>query len=149
MEMIILMGVQASGKSTFCKERFFDTHVRVNLDMLRTRHRESVFVTTCLETRQPLVIDNTNPTCEDRQRYIAPAKAAGFRVLGYYFQSRIEDCQRRNAGRPESARVPSQGVLGTYSKMELPRFEEGFDELYYVRIADDGQFAVEEWSDEV
>src|SRR4051812_8782542 len=37
MEAVILIGIQGSGKSTFYRERFFDTHVRVSLDLLKTR----------------------------------------------------------------------------------------------------------------
>ena len=33
MEAVIFIGIQASGKSTFFKERFFNTHVRINLEM--------------------------------------------------------------------------------------------------------------------
>ena len=40
MEAVILIGIQGAGKSTFYKDRFFNTHVRINLDMLKTRHRE-------------------------------------------------------------------------------------------------------------
>ena len=42
MEAVILIGIQGSGKSTFYRERFFDTHVRINLDMLKTRQREKL-----------------------------------------------------------------------------------------------------------
>jgi predicted kinase len=34
METVILIGIQGSGKSTFYRERFFDTLVRINLDLL-------------------------------------------------------------------------------------------------------------------
>jgi predicted kinase len=44
MEAVILIGIQGSGKSTFCRERFFNTHIRINLDMLKTRHRERYLV---------------------------------------------------------------------------------------------------------
>ena len=40
MELIIFIGLQAAGKSTFYKKNFSDIHIRINLDMLRTRHRE-------------------------------------------------------------------------------------------------------------
>ena len=93
MEAVIFVGIQASGKSTFYRERFFATHVRINLDMLRTRHRERQFFETCLRASQPLVIDNTNPTRAERQTYIAAAQAATFGVVGYYFQSSVEDLQ--------------------------------------------------------
>lgn len=149
MESVIFMGLQASGKSAFYRERFFRTHVRVNLDMLRTRHREKCVIETCLRIQQPFVVDNTNPTKEDRQKYIEAARAADFRVCGYYFRSEIEGCKRRNESRSESEQVPLVGILGTYKRLELPSWDEGFDELYYVRIDDSNQLVVEEWNDEV
>lgn len=149
MECIILIGLQASGKSAFYRERFFRTHVRVNLDMLKTRHREKCLLETCLQIQQPFVVDNTNPTREDRRKYIEVARAAGFRVCGYYFRSEIEECKRRNESRSGDEQVPLAGILGTYKRLELPGRGEGFDELYYVRIDEGNQFIVEEWNDEV
>jgi predicted kinase len=91
MEAVILVGIQATGKSTFYASRFAHTHVRINLDMLKTRHREQRFVEMCIETGQPFVVDNTNPTPDERARYIAPARATGFRIVGYFFRSRIDE----------------------------------------------------------
>ena len=91
MEAIIFVGLPASGKSTFYKERFFDTHVRINLDMLRTRHREHLLLHTCIEMKQKFVVDNTNPTPAYRAGYIVQAKAAGFAVVGDHFDV---ECQR-------------------------------------------------------
>jgi predicted kinase len=149
VEAILFAGLQASGKSSFYRERFFATHLRINLDMLGTRHREWRLLRFCLETRMRFVVDNTNPARADRRRYIVPAKEAGFRVVGYYFQSRVEDCQRRNLRRAAPWQVPSAGLFGTSARLELPRFEEGFDELHYVKIAADGGFLVEPWREEV
>ena len=149
MELVLLIGLQASGKSTFCKQRFFESHVRINLDMLRTRHREKRLMQVCLEIGQPLVVDNTNPSVEDRRMYIALGKEAGFRIVGYYFRSAIDDALRRNGDRPDDQQVPERGVRGTHGRLEVPSVSEGFDRLYYVRIADDGEFVVEEWADEV
>jgi hypothetical protein len=39
MEAIIFIGVQATGKSSYFRDRFFGTHVRISLDLLKTRHR--------------------------------------------------------------------------------------------------------------
>ena len=75
MEAIIFIGIQGAGKSTFFKERFFDTHVRINLDTLRTRRREEILLNACLQSRQPFVVDNTNPLPADRSRYLGPARA--------------------------------------------------------------------------
>jgi predicted kinase len=149
MEAVLLIGIQAAGKSTFYLSRFADTHIRINLDMLRTRHRESILLRACLEMRQPFVIDNTNITRSERARYIAPAREAGFQVIGYYFQSKLEDALARNEARPEEKRIPTKGVRGMHSRLEIPSLKEGFDQLFYVRIDSQGDFAVEEWKDEV
>src|SRR6266404_5798542 len=142
VEAVTFVGLQGAGKSTFYKERFFATHLRINLDMLNTRHREKRLLLACVETSQPFVVDNTNPTRAEREVYIRAAKDAGFRVVGYYFQSRVEDCKRRNEQRPPAQQVPLRGLPGTAGRMELPSLGEGFDELYYVRIEEVGGFVV-------
>ena len=146
MEAVIFTGLQGSGKSSFYKERFFSTHVRISLDLLRTRNREELLLAFCLETQQRFVIDNTNPTRDDRTKYIGRSKEAGFRVIGYYFRSKVEECLQRNEGRTDA--VPDVAIPATAKKLEIPTMDEGFDELWYVRI-DDGQFVVEEWNDEI
>lgn len=142
MECVIFVGIQGSGKSAFFKQRFADTHVRINLDMLKTRAREMRFFGLCLETRQPCVVDNTNPKAADRARYIAMAKEYRFRVIGYFFDVPVRDALARNAVRTGKQRVPVPGVLGTARRLERPWWAEGFDELHVVRVAD-GDFKVE------
>ena len=143
MQLIILIGIQGSGKSTFFKERFVDTHIRISLDMLKTRRREKQLVDACLAAKQPLVVDNMNPTREDRRRYIEPAKAAGFRVVGYFFESDLDECHRRNERRPASQVVPFGGVRAAWNRLEEPTLDEGFAELYSVRLDSEGGFVVE------
>src|SRR5690349_24105981 len=113
MEAIVLCGVQASGKTTLYRDRFLATHVRISMDLLRTRAREAAFLKLCLETHQPLVVDNTNPTPAERARYLEPARAAGFRVIGYLVEIDAAVALGRNASRPGRARVPERGVIGT------------------------------------
>ena len=149
MESVIFIGIQGTGKSSFYRERFFDTHVRVNSDMLKTANRLRVLFNACLEARQPFVLDNTNVTREVRAQFIAQAKTAGFRVVGYYFRSDIESALGRNRERVNAARIPDRGVLGTYKKLEKPQRAEGFDDLFYVQIDPTGRFQVEEWADEI
>jgi predicted kinase len=145
----LIIGIQATGKSTFFQQRFFATHVRINLDMLKTRNRERILLAACLEAKQPIVIDNTNLTREGRAGYISQAKAAGFKVIGYYFKSALQSALERNRQRSGKASIPEKGIIAAYRKLELLSFDEGFDRLFYVEIAEDGQFIVKEWSDEV
>lgn len=140
MEAHIFIGIQASGKSTFYQRCFFDTHVRINLDMLRTRNRERLLFEACLRAGQPLVIDNTNPTAADRARYIGPAQAAGFRITGYFFEPDPRGCYERNERRART--VPPAGLFGTLKRLERPVFTEGFDELCQVVLQPDGRFEV-------
>ncbi len=149
MEAIIFIGIQATGKSTFFKQRFFNTHVRINLDMLKTRNRERILLAACLEARQPFVIDNTNLTRQARAAYISQAKAAGFTVRGYYFKSALKAALERNRQRSGKSLIPEKGIVSAYRKLELPSFDEGFEQLFYVEIAGDSQFVVKEWDDEV
>src|SRR3954465_716670 len=101
MEAIVFCGVQGSGKSTFYRERFFHTHVRINLDLLKTRNREDILLYACLAAQQAIVVDNTNATAKARGRYLRLAHAAGFRCVLYFFDTSLDDALKRNAGRPD------------------------------------------------
>jgi predicted kinase len=147
MEAVLFIGIQASGKSTFYKTYFFNTHVRINLDMLKSRHREHLLIEACLEAKQPYVVDNTNVTVEGRGKYIQRAHEAGFRVIGYYFRADLAGALRKNSERSGEACIPVKGVLATYRRLQIPSMEEGFDRLYYVRIEKPGEFVVEEWKE--
>jgi len=149
MELIIFIGIPASGKSSFYQINFFDTHLRINLDMLKSRHREYEIFQKCLELKQKIVIDNTNPTINDRKKYILPAKENGYKVFGYYFRSQIAESLRRNEKRKDKKRIPEVGVKSSHSKLQLPTTEEGFDELFYVKIDGDNNFIVEGWQNEI
>ena len=87
--LIVLMGLQASGKTTFFERYLKDRgYVHINLDTLKTRNREILEISRCLESGLCYVIDNTNPTKDDRQRYIDPAKDKGYHIVGYFMQSK-------------------------------------------------------------
>ncbi|GAB4386314.1 MAG: hypothetical protein Kow00121_52690 [Elainellaceae cyanobacterium] len=143
MQAVIFAGIQASGKSTFYSYRFFQTHLRINLDMLKTRHREKRLLETCLEIGQPFVVDNTNPTPVDRNRYIEPAQRYRFRIIGYYFEPDLVGSIQRNQTRTLKQQVPEKGIRGTYRQLVIPGYAEGFDELYRVRLIPEREFAVE------
>jgi predicted kinase len=143
MEAIVLCGVQGSGKTTLYRDRFLDTHVRVSMDLLRTRHREAEFLKLCLATRQPFVVDNTNPTPAERRRYVEPARAAGFTVIGYLVEVDAVEALGRNAERTGKARIPASGVMGTARRLQRPTPEEGFDELWHATAAPGGGWRIE------
>jgi predicted kinase len=140
MEAIIFIGIQGAGKSTFFQERLFSTHVRINLDMLRTRQKEEKILHACLESGQSFVIDNTNPLPADRQRYLQPARANGFRTIAYFFQTTLRDAMQRNSLRPGKQKVPPPAVAATFKKIVPPTLEEGFDEIHVIELTSDRGF---------
>lgn len=144
MKGVIFIGLQASGKSSFYLRNFYKTHLRLNMDMLKTRHREKILFDACLKSKQPVVIDNTNPTKEEREKYIKGFKSHRFDVIGYYFASNLEECLARNVLREGKECIPVAGLKGTHNKLELPQYSEGFDQLYYVSM-NAGAFDVDEW----
>jgi len=143
-EAVVFCGVQAAGKSTFYRERFFETHVRINMDMLKTRTRERLLLKACLAGRQSFVADNTNPLPADRARYVQPARAAGFVVTGYFFRATTREAIARNRQRTDKAAIPVPGLLGTYKRLEEPRWEEGYDALFTVTLTPANVWIVEE-----
>ena len=142
---VILIGIPASGKSsffaTFCKGKY--THI--NLDTLRTRKKEASLLAECLMESESFVVDNTNLLKSDRQRYIVPAKAERYRVEGYFFQSVLADCIERNKKRSGKARIPDAVITSKSNMLELPVIDEGFDELFLVKL-NKGRFLIEQWT---
>ena len=123
MQMVIFIGIQGAGKSTFFKRYFADTHIRINLDMLRTKHREKLLIEACLEAKQPFVIDKTNAKIEARAKYIALAKQSKFTVVGYYFSSDLAAAiERNNNRRTGNAKIPEKAILSTFNRLQIPNF---------------------------
>jgi predicted kinase len=148
VEAVIFIGVQGCGKSTFYKERFFDTHVRVSRDVVKTKARERILLGACLAAKQPFVLDNTNPLASQRAEIIEPARAAGFRVVACYFRCGLREALWRNRRRPTGAAVPVPGVITTFKKLQPPSWAEGFHEIRVVSSNEASEFAVEEWTKE-
>jgi len=164
MELVILSGLQASGKSTFAAERFAVTHAHVSKDRLRNNakpeRRQRQLVAEALAAGRSVVVDNTNPTAEDRAPLIALGHEHGARVVGYYFTSSVKGSLARNARREGRARVPDVAIFATRKRLAPPSYAEGFDALYAVRIMDeDGgggesesedakRFEVSDWREE-
>lgn len=124
--MAIMIGIQASGKSSFCKS-ILKEYVRINLDELNTRNKERIAIMEAIQSGVDIVIDNTNPTKADREKYISIARDHGYEVVGYFMQSRLHDCIDRNEQREGKAHVPRKAIACTSNKLEVPDYSEGFN----------------------
>jgi len=134
--LTLMVGIPASGKSSYCKEYQWNTEV-VSLDLLKSRSNEQFLLDDLFWQGVNITIDNTNVTREERAKYIAQAKQYGYRVEGNFFQSVLADCIERNKQRDGKARVPDKAIVAKSNQLELPSYSEGFDELYFVKIEDD------------
>jgi predicted kinase len=142
MEAVIFVGAQGYGKTSFYREHLFDSHVRISLDMLHSRRREQSLLAACLSAKLAFVIDNTNPLATDRARYIAPARAAGFRPVAYFFETSLRDAIRRNRRRVGSQKIPVPAVVSTFQKLQVPTLDEGFAAVYIVTLSPQDVFVV-------
>jgi predicted kinase len=152
MELVVFVGLQASGKSTFFRERFAATHEHVSKDLLRNNknrnRRQTQLVREALGAGRSVVVDNTNPTVEDREPLIRLGHELGARVVGYLFESSVRESLARNEGREGKARVPDVALYATAKRLAPPSYSEGFDELFAVRITGGSGFEVRAWPEE-
>ena len=148
MELVILVGLQGSGKSTFYRDRFAATHAHVSKDNFRSNprpaRRQRNLIAEAFAAGRSVVVDNTNPTAADRAELVELGRAAGAAVICYFFPPDVEASLRRNAAREGKARVPDHAVRITAVRLEPPTPGEGFDRLYSVRPVEAGGFEVTE-----
>ncbi len=149
MELILLVGLQASGKSTFYRTHFAQTHAYVSKDRLRNNkhpeQRQRQLLQELLSSGRSVVVDNTNPTPESRAPLIALGKESHAFVSGYYFETNVKRSLERNGQRVAKERVPNIGIFATLKRLTPPSSEEEFDMLYLVRSCDNFVFEVTDW----
>jgi predicted kinase len=151
-ELVILVGLQGSGKTTFYRERFAATHLHVSKDLMRNRRdrqaHQLALIREALAAGRSVVVDNVNATAADRAALIAAGRAHGAAVVAYVLETPVGECVLRNRERQGRARVPEVAIFATRKRLEAPSGAEGFDRLYGVR-AEAGVFVVSGADEEV
>ncbi len=142
----MLVGLPASGKTTFYTQRFSSTHRHISKDLWpnssKKAARQARELREALAAGVSVVVDNTSPALADRAGIIGIARELGARVIGYYFSATTREAVGRNRRREGAARVPDVAIFTKAKRMVVPARDEGFDELYRVVIGEDGSFQV-------
>ncbi|MBA2286221.1 MAG: ATP-binding protein [Ktedonobacteraceae bacterium] len=149
MELVILIGLQAAGKSTFYRTRFAETYEHISKDrLLNNRHparRQAQLIAEALEAGRSVVVDNTNATVAERAELIQAGRAYGAMIIGYSFEVQVKVSLARNKQREGKARVPDIAIFATLKRLAPPSYAEGFDTLYSVCATGDDTFEVRPW----
>lgn len=137
--IIVLTGVAASGKSTFCTKHFdLDKFTRINGDTLRKEYKskatkmEDQIIAECIKDEKSFIIDNTNVKLEQRKKYIDIAKENGYDVVCFYIPTTKEIAIERNKLREGDAHVSRVVIYTMLKNIVVPTKKEGFDKLYIV-----------------
>jgi predicted kinase len=142
VELIVFSGLQASGKTTFYRERFATTHVHISKDAwpnaTKKEQRQRRLIDEYLHAGRSVVVDNTNPTPLEREPLIAIARTLGVPVTSYEFIVTVEEALRRNALREGRARVEDVGIYSVAKKLVRPTPAERFDRRFAVHLNLDG-----------
>lgn len=151
-ELVVLIGLPASGKSTWVAENC-PNHVIVSNDAVVEKYgaklnldyneawKKVSFKTVkyeCNNTfkkavsdKKSIVIDNTNMTPKARRTY----RAEGYYVKAVVFDIPEEEWKRRTEKRKNETGklVPDAAIMQMRKAYRPPAKEEGFDEIIYVK----------------
>lgn len=155
MEIVLVMGYPASGKSTWAESNF-RAHRRVNRDSHGEKSLDDMvpIAERHLDEGAPVVLDNTYPTRESRASIVALAKRKGVPVRVVWLDTTIEEAQYNAAERlvRKHGRLPAPDEIKKLSKkdpntfgpsvlfrhrklFEEPTASEGFTAVERVRFA--------------
>jgi predicted kinase len=136
-ELILFVGMQASGKSTYYATHLAATHVHVSKDLMKNvrnrDERQQQMIESALAAGRSVVVDNTNPTPLVRAPLIEIGRRHGARIVAYFFETQVQDAVARNRLREGKARVPDVALYVTARKLVVPTLEEGFDEVRAIK----------------
>ncbi|GAA4621418.1 hypothetical protein GCM10023196_009510 [Actinoallomurus vinaceus] len=150
--LAILIGLQASGKTTFYRQWLSPAYVHVSKDDFPKARRRQVrqmrLVEEALADGRDVAVDNTNPSPEEWRPLIEAARRHGATIVGYWFPRDVPGSLARNATRPGKTRVPDVGIYATLKRLRRPRRSDGFDALHSVRFDGAGGFDVRPLAEE-
>jgi len=133
MEVIIIVGIAGSGKTTVCK-KLFPNHKHISLDEIRkhNRRKEYKLIEQNLQQGNSIVIDDTNLTRHIRSGHIIRVKNYNPRIVAVFLDYSIQRIQMQNSKRERQ--LPDHVLFRMKKQLEPPSYDEGFD---YIQTLND------------
>ena len=133
MEMIILVGIAGSGKTTWCIKHL-PHHVRISLDDIKNHDRkiEDKIIIKQLKKENNIVIDDTNLTRDIRKRHIVIARRYHTQINVIYFSIDIQRAYEQNCKREK--KIPHYVLDRQKKQLEMPVKEEGFEVIQFLKV---------------
>ncbi len=124
LEVIIMVGLPASGKSTIAKVNYTSYYL-ISLDEIENHSREieEALIEENLAKGNSIVIADTNLTHEIRVGHIKIARKYNAYIVAVYLDIPIEQILKRNRNREEP--VPDATIFRMKKELELPTYAEG------------------------
>ncbi|GGW14104.1 hypothetical protein GCM10018980_13880 [Streptomyces capoamus] len=146
-DVAVLVGLQASGKTSFFTQCLSDRYEPVGKDLFprgarNKQRRQMRLLAEHLAAGRSVAVDNTNPSPREWEPLVEAAHARGATATAYWFPPDAAGSLRRNARRAGRDRVPDVGVLATLKRLRAPTAADGFDAVYEVGFDGRGGFEV-------
>jgi predicted kinase len=139
--LILLVGIPASGKSTWAYRNAKDTIVVSQDDLIEAitpsgfeysaraiyAAAEEAIARSALRAGRTVIVDRTNRTRALRKRWIGIAQEARSPVVALTMSADVQTCRVRNQSRSGPRRVCEIRMERMISVFEAPDPEEGFD----------------------
>lgn len=139
IEVILMVGMQGSGKSHFVQSVLVPQgYKQVNRDTLGTWQKCVKMMEQHLKDNLSVVIDNTNGSVSARERYISVAKSKKIPVRCFVMATTYEHCKHNNRYRELTDKKHAQIgelLINQYKKeFQEPKMTEGFQEIVEVQF---------------
>ena len=149
-ELVVLIGVPASGKSTLTEKYEKEGYLLLSSDKMRQeiygtgfptdkkerdKLRSSIYkkiregAAEALSEGKNVIIDSTNLTRKKRLQILRAVENIEAEKTAILLICPPEECHRRNALRPEELRVPQREMERMIRSFECPSLGEGWDEI--------------------
>lgn len=134
--MCIMVGIQASGKSWLAKKicNINDNYVIVNQDTLKTKAKCIAFVKNAMKNKKCVIIDNTNPSVENRKQWIDIASLYSYNIIVLHVTTSFDLAMHRNHYRflKGGHLIPSIAYNMYKKNFIKPSLQEGINEIYEI-----------------